>query len=41
MKQKEHARAERITNANEEKIGAGWKSQKTNATNQFLKIKKS
>ena len=34
MKQQNaHAKAERITNASEEKIGVGWKSLKTKAQN--------
>ena len=41
MKQKEHARAERITNANAERIGVGWKSPKPKAIDRFSKIEKT
>ena len=47
--QKERAKAERITNASEEKIGAGWKNRKNvlikslkpKLTDRFLKIEKA
>lgn len=47
--QKERAKAERITNASEEKIGAGWKNRKkcfnkslkTKPTDHFSKIEKA
>ena len=42
MKQQNaHAKAERITNASEERIGDGWKSLKPKLTNQFSKIEKA
>ena len=38
--QKELAKAERITNANAERIGVGWKNKKTKQTNKFLKTER-